>query len=495
MTRLDLPSRRGALWRLGLGAGATLLAPFLRTMEAEAAGRPRKRFLLVLQSNGMTFDRLIPAEFRPGGGDYTTRAPWDRNAWSYATSQTTVNSTAWTGLPPILRELARHKERLLIVDGLANRQNDLRSNHGAGSSAVTCLPNAQSGEGGDATGPSFDQHLAAQPSMSQGVFRSVDLLAPQGSGNHSLLATGPGRALPLVRQPREALVRYFGGLSGEADAAARAVLQRKKRLLDVVRADVARLSRELSGGERDKLEQYLDSIHKIDARLDASQGVACDARGPALPGGLATANSTAQTDIEDVVEAMLLIATEALVCGLTQVASVSIATGLDHYGHWRRVLADIPDARSVHQMSHGEGAAVFGTDAIWAWVGGRIAAAADRLAAASEGGRSILSDSAILWQSSNGGFHHHPGQFRWNAVVLGDAGGKLRADGRYLKYPTAWMNGHLFTQADMVRSPEPNTHSLADLYCTLAHAFGAPTDSFGKDGREPVKGALPEALV
>jgi hypothetical protein len=80
-------------------------------------------------------------------------------------------------------------------------------------------------------------------------------------------------------------------------------------------------------------------------------------------------------------------------------------------------------------------------------------------------------------------------------VVIGDAGGKQRADGRYLKYPSFWVGGSFFTQADMTRSPHPDVHSWGDFYCTLAHAFGAPTDTFGKAGNEPVKGPLKELLI
>lgn len=484
------PPRRSFLRRLSLGAGACLLTPFVRTMEAEAQGVVRKRFLLVLQSNGMNFERITPMEFRrqPETG-------WNAAAWDHATSQTLVNRNDWASLPSALAPLARHQKKMLIVDGFANRQNGLFSNHGCGASSVTCMPNLNGGEGASAGGLSFDQYLAAAPTMGGGVFRSVDLMASLDSANGSQLAYGRGTTVPLLRSPKDALVRYFGGIRSKDDPMAAAVLARKRRIFDLVRGDIRRLSTSLAGGEKVKLDQYLGSIETIERRTMSLQETACTMAGPPLLAGLGGTPPTPATPIEDLVDAMLAIAAEALACGLTQVASVSIATGSDHYGAWSRALADVGQGKSVHALSHGEGNGWNALEKIFTHVATGIAGVADRLSAVKEGDRSVFGNSAILWQSNNGGFHHHPGQFRWNGVIVGDAGGKLRADGRYLKVPTSYVKGNLFTQTNMVRSNASDTHAWADMYCSLAHALGAPTDTFGKLGEEPVKGPVAEMLA
>ena len=57
-----LLNRRAALKTLGLSAGATFLAPILARLEAQAAGRPvtAKRFVFVVESNGVPPDQLAP---------------------------------------------------------------------------------------------------------------------------------------------------------------------------------------------------------------------------------------------------------------------------------------------------------------------------------------------------------------------------------------------------------------------------------------------------
>jgi hypothetical protein len=175
------------------------------------------------------------------------------------------------------------------------------------------------------------------------------------------------------------------------------------------------------------------------------------------------------------------------------------------YGNWLNVISNstLEGGNDMHNLAHG----MTGTggltewDKVYAFISGQIVAAADRLQAVVEAGQPVFKNTAILWQANNGAHHHQAQQARWNGVIVGDAGGKLRADGRYLKYPTSWikspnaatkMDGEY---TDLVRSGDPNAHSWADLYATLAHALGAPTDSFGKGGMEPLKGPLAEALT
>jgi hypothetical protein len=144
--------------------------------------------------------------------------------------------------------------------------------------------------------------------------------------------------------------------------------------------------------------------------ITSSSGSLCSSKGPSLSANLGTSDATPATPIEDLVDNVLVIATEALACGLTQVATVAVATGSDHYGAWNRVLADVSGDRRVHFMSHGENGGWLNVSKICDFVSGRIALAADRLETATESGKSVLSNSAIVWQGANGGLHHHPGQ-------------------------------------------------------------------------------------
>ena len=63
----------------------------------------------------------------------------------------------------------------------------------------------------------------------------------------------------------------------------------------------------------------------------------------------------------------------------------------------------------------------------------------------------------------------------WPLALLGNAGGKLKVDGRYLRFP---------------KFDAPGGRTLPDLYCSLATALGVPTSTFGMGGNEMVKGPI-----
>src|SRR5262245_22740946 len=137
---LDIP-RRSALGRLTLGAGAALLSPFLRTLHADAQGIARTRFLLVYSGNGLFADRFMPVELRPGGDKF---GPSNSSInYSIDTARGIVNTTEWSRLSPAMAPLAKYQKKMLVVDGLANRQTletGTVPSHGALSSGFTCVP-------------------------------------------------------------------------------------------------------------------------------------------------------------------------------------------------------------------------------------------------------------------------------------------------------------------------------------------------------------------
>ena len=94
-----------------------------------------------------------------------------------------------------------------------------------------------------------------------------------------------------------------------------------------------------------------------------------------------------------------------------------------------------------------------------------------------EGDRTAWDNSVIVYTSDNGETHHS-NKRRWPIVVLGNAGGKLKADGRFRAYP---MSG--------------SARALTHLYATVAVALDVPGgETFGKGGVETTHGPLSELL-
>jgi hypothetical protein len=80
-----------------------------------------------------------------------------------------------------------------------------------------------------------------------------------------------------------------------------------------------------------------------------------------------------------------------------------------------------------------------------------------------EGDGTMLDNTLIVYLSDSGD-GHHPQLFEWPVVLLGNLGGKLKTNGRYLQFPNYGTKNH---------------RTMASLYCTLLHAVGKPRDKFG----------------
>jgi hypothetical protein len=116
-------------------------------------------------------------------------------------------------------------------------------------------------------------------------------------------------------------------------------------------------------------------------------------------------------------------------------------------------------------------------DIAYQWLGKLMARTIETLTKVRVGDSTLWDNSTFAFLSDNGE-EHHAGHIRWPIAIIGNAGGKLRADGRFLRFPKRGAAGN---------------RSMADLFCTMATACGAPTKDFGRDpdgGGEPVQGPI-----
>ena len=95
----------------------------------------------------------------------------------------------------------------------------------------------------------------------------------------------------------------------------------------------------------------------------------------------------------------------------------------------------------------------------------QVAKLAAKLDAVKEGDGTMLDNTLIVFMSDSGD-DHHPRLYNWPMVLIGNLGGRLKTDGRYLEFPGYGKTNH---------------STIASLYTTLLHAAGAPRDSFGQD--------------
>ncbi len=234
------------------GAGATLALPFLESMRpllaAGLGGSYPVRIGLLYMPNGVRADRWTPE----GDGSRFK-------------------------LSPILSPLEKHREDLLIFTGLQNKASFTGDGHyvkTAGWLTGTTITKT-TGSDINANGISMDQIAAAQignstklPSLelgtepiTSGIDTNVNYTRLYGSHISWKTSTVP---LPCEINPRVAFDRLFRAPSANAGKQASA----DKSVLDLVQSDAKRLQGKLGTADKQKLEQYLESIREVERRIE-----------------------------------------------------------------------------------------------------------------------------------------------------------------------------------------------------------------------------------
>lgn len=476
--------RRTFLERLGLTTGAAILAPIVDSLVTQARGAvmTRKRFIVVTFSNGGWSGST---DF----GDSGTTVPSDV---SQTSDTTTLQTAQWTMLPRYA-PLQKFRSKMLLVDGLSNvNGNDVHTTY----DLLTCVPRAATGEGTHIPpgGQSLDQLVA--PTLSrEAAFPSIHLaaLCPGPTGGPpfdrpkiyapGLFAIGRNQPVSVQCSPADAFKAVFPvgvpKLGGGAPAP-RTDLTVRKRVLDLVTDDVQRLRGAFAGPEREKLDQFLASIDEAQKRTALAMQAA-----PSLNAECRTPDLGTPAKPEEVFAAQMDLGTTAIACGMTNVLTVSFIGDGTAFSNLFPEFG--PAGIDLHKLGHNDYAPKTGmyAEATLLWWSTQVARMADRLSQVMEGDRSILDGSIILFASDNSEFHHAFGE-RVPVVLLGTAGGKLRADGRYVRYP-------------MMRNQSgrrEGTRGAGDLMATVAQALGVPVDRWGTTGLHPerLQGPLAELL-
>ena len=370
-------------------------------------------------------------------------------------------------LRPMMQSLSRHRNKLVLIDGLSNDQKLAGSGHSSAYAALSCVPNDPPSEIGGPGAETVDQYLA-RTMGSCALFPHLGLAVGKTSAARiaTISANRNRRPVPMYCRPQDAYQYLFGPAFAQSGAS----VASRGALFDILRKDVARLRRNLGGQERLKLDEILSAVEAIERRE-----AAVAARREFLQMCGPDQNAFSDETIEDALEGHFRIATSALICGLTRVATISSGCG---YGFF-----DIPFRRlgllsTKHQFGHGYDGGLDALDQIHNFHAELIAQMADRLSMIPEGDGTMLDHTLIVWTNENGG-QHHSDYRRWPVVLLGGQAMGLRT-GRYIRFPDQGLMG---------------ARTLADLWSTLTHLLGAPRDDFGAAGLEPSNGPIQNLVL
>lgn len=480
--------RRTFLERLGLGAGALLLGPSVTGMIRQAHGQAaRKRFVLMVQGNGMNFNDFAPAGHKPS----------ELAARKVAESQ--LYSSSFPQLPNMFAGLAPHREDLILCDGLSNQTGEF--DHSAWYGATTCVPNLPAGDGAPG-GISFDQYLA-NSAMGQGTVYPSMVLGPHRGGKgeggtepdptlrNLVFAAGRNQPVPVTLLATAAYKTYIASVVRDtAVMEGPAPYSRRKKLLDFVRDDVKRVQLNLQSMERAKLDQILGSFETLDKRM-------AQLTRPATGRNIAMTPVTAEPELEDRIRLHFEIWTTALMANLTNVVAFSAeATSIGCM--WKGLGFQL----GAHQHGHNEWAGeplvqrnpgMNPLDEVHNFHAGLLAKTITTLKSVQEGDRSLFDNTVIMWLN-DGAEQHHPLLNRWPVLLAtGARNGSIKTGGRYVRYPVfESIEKAKPTAATVAQGRPTGGRCLADLYITMSHAMGVPNDTFGTGGTEKVQGALPE---
>jgi hypothetical protein len=362
-------------------------------------------------------------------------------------------------LGKVLEPVADFREKLLFVKGLYNEQARKGNIHS--SQTGNLLSGAPLASGGEIrSGTSFDQHLAQTygrgtkvPSLVLGCEKSN----PSVHKNYSMLYSShiswssPTTPTPLEIYPSLAFDRLFKDEAHAGDVS----------VLDAVLETADDLRRRISVADRRKLDEYLDSVRDVEARIESAgkkgelQGWRPTLEKPDIP---RPADGIPQ-DIAEHMRLMCDILVLAFQTDTTRIVTLKLNNDHSALRFPNLPRTDNPaqgiDYMIHHLLSHSDGADWLKVNRFFME---QMAHVARRLDAIQEGERTALDNSMVMMCSSMMTGNHNNDQLP--VVLLGRGGGQLET-GRVLDYTG---------QSD---------RQMCRLYLSLMEKMGVREKTFG----------------
>ncbi len=430
---MNIIDRRLFLKNATLGAGAVVLQPVLRSLAAEANGKAApRRIVFFLEGNGMSPDHIQPLGLeRPGNGS----------------DKLIDDSLAKYKLPDPIGALSPFRDRMTIIQGLSHKIASGRG-HSPEYGSLGCYSGA--------AGPIAQTIDAAVAAKLPSVVPHLGLALTPGADqivSYSSSVTSKGKPLPYHCQPELAFQSLFGSAAG--GEAAKIPFLRKK-LMDYMSADIKRIQSRLAGPERESLDRYLEAYESM---LDRQHGIA--GMQDVLKANMPNTDKFKSKAETDRLEAQCDMAVSSLLSGLTNVVTIAACTG-NSYMKWNSLGISL----ATNAIGHGGGENGKTSDEVLRIIRSfhaeRIAALAKKLDAVKEGNGTVLDNTLIVYMSDFGD-RHHPSYTQWPVVLIGNLGGKLKTNGRFLEYPRYGVKGH---------------RTIGTLYQGMLHAVGDKREQF-----------------
>jgi len=454
-------TRRHFLNQLSLGGSSLAMAPFLNSVRLQAAGSEAalpKRFVFVVKSSGVEKFNLVP----DGLENHFTNPENGKKLGNRGRRHGPLVDVALSDykLPEKLQALDAFKDRLTILQSLSGV--GFRGDHTKGFGTLSLNDSEKV-----AVAPTLDcmlgQHLSTGPYPMYGMAMNGRLLEtgwkPEDTYCYpNLSAYGPAKPVAYQGSPRKAFIELFGAAVASPEQLEKK-LSLNGNLMDFLTEDAKRVEKQLSGSDKERFAQYMDSFNSL-RKIEEKKAALTEQIQEHAPKLTDRYDSMAPSAR---IESHFQIATSALIAGLTNAVTLRPDTLGVKY-------TELGLSNSVHSIGH-----LQDNKASNGWTGHQarmeieklhlqqIATMAKKFDSIPEGNGTMLDNTMIVYMSCSSGDHHCAG-YDWPFVLLGGLG-KLKT-GRYIEYPKYGDKGH---------------RTVGNLYLSLMQAAGMETqETFGQ---------------
>ena len=358
-------------------------------------------------------------------------------------------------LMPIMKPIEAFKDKLTVVSGLANKPAISSAVHAITPGTwLSCVPpkRSTSPHGGVTIDQIAAQHISQDtplPSLEVATEEKGGSSACDGTYGCSFGTTiafrTPTTPMPMEFNPRKVFERLFG--QGDSAQERAAITRDNHSILDMAMSDAASLKGQLGAGDRQMVDNYLDTVRELERRVKTTEKQDMSKFNlPKLPAGLPTFDDHLRLNFD-----MIAIAYQA---GLSRIATFMMAAEVSSHAY-----IDLGISEAFHPLSHhgNNPQKMARLVKIQSYHMGVFKDFLDRLAKTQDGDGSLLDHSILLYggNMSNSNLHNH---VDLPLMVVGGGNGKLKG-GQHLRY----------------KEDTP----LANLMVTLLDRAGVPTEGIG----------------
>ena len=450
--------RRAFVRALGLGAGYSMIAPFLERQLAHAQGTEQPSGPKILVNFAATFGWSVLGKSNDKGEPYRIYDP---------------SSPILTpkNLPEIFHPLLDYSDRMTIVSGLSRQ--GFGNFHGS-MRLGTAHPLKESG-------PSYDYLIARKVSKDL----PIDLLAWRLGYHSDVTSYGANRRTIPCFDRMETMYRSLFGAAGTPGFEQQ--LRGQSVIMDSLHADLKKTRRHLAGIEIAAFDEYENSLAQLTSRIQRSLTIECpshaltEAPEPEVKVGSYANYQWAQRSYMD----MALLAIQ---CGMTRAVSFFPISGQDdgrRYSYIPHANNREKDSNNFHDgVCHSHYGEVHNPTGHPAMVR-HHQFGAESLRYFFDGLSHIrLEDGSTADQNAIGIWHNHGGAWHHNV-------GKAVAEQNHVAVVIDGTK-KTFKTASHIAFPWDDSHHHAQFFQTVLETFGLPSDTFGH--RKYARGPLDTLL-